>query len=157
MRGAASAMEAFAHLDRGFQPQAILCDQRLRSGESGVDVLKALFVRCPDASGAMVSGEHASPELLEAEQDGYLVLRKSAARATPHVLWVGDEGLQHYSPGAPLGHPVHALIGYDGVVWDREMTDAPPVPLRGVVIGALILAVGVIGWALGRLWRKAWK
>lgn len=79
VRCAASAMEAFAHLDRGFQPQAILCDQRLRSGESGVDVLKALFVRCPDASGAMVSGEHASPELLEAEQDGYLVLRKPVA------------------------------------------------------------------------------
>ncbi|WP_374495956.1 ATP-binding protein [Zoogloea sp.] len=79
VRCAASAMEAFAHLDRGFQPRAILCDQRLRSGESGVDVLKALFVRCPDASGAMVSGEHASPELQEAEQDGYLVLRKPVA------------------------------------------------------------------------------
>ena len=60
------------------------------------------------------------------EDGGYLVLRKSAARATPHVMHVGDEGLQHYSPGAPLGHPFHALIGFDGVVWDREMTDAPP-------------------------------
>ena len=79
VRCAASAMEAFAHLDRGFQPQAILCDQRLRSGESGVDVLKALFARCPEASGAMVSGEYASPELQQAEQDGYLVLRKPVA------------------------------------------------------------------------------
>ena len=34
---------------------------------------------------------------------GYIVLRKSAARAWPHVLHVGDEGLQHYRPGAPLG------------------------------------------------------
>lgn len=89
------------------------------------------------------------------EHGGYLVLRKSAARATPHVLWVGDEGLQHYSPGAPLGHPVHALIGYDGVTWDREMTDAPPVPLRGIVIGAWLLALGATGWALKRMiWRK---
>ena len=86
---------------------------------------------------------------------GYLVLRKSAARAWPHVLHIGDEGLQHYSPGAPLGHPVQALIGFDGVTWDREMADAPPVPIRGIVVGALILAVGVIGWALKRLiWRK---
>lgn len=72
-------MEAFEQLEGGFQPQAILCDQRLRSGESGVDVLKALFARCPEASGAMVSGEYASPELQQAEQDGYLVLRKPVA------------------------------------------------------------------------------
>ena len=89
-------------------------------------------------------------------EGGYLVLRKSAARSTPHVLWVGDEGLQHFAPGAPLGHPVHALIGYDGVTWDREMADAPPVPIRGIVVGALILAAGVIGWVVGRLWRRAW-
>ena len=85
---------------------------------------------------------------------GYLVLRKSAARAWPHVLHVGGEGLQHFSPGAPLGHPVRALIGYDGVVLDRELADAPPVPLRGVVVGTLILALGVIGWAIARLWSR---
>ena len=89
-------------------------------------------------------------------EGGYLVLRKSSARAWPHVLTVTGQGLQHYSPGAPLGHPFHALIGYDGVTWDREMADAPPVPIRGIVIGSLILAVGVLGWALGRMWRRAW-
>ena len=91
------------------------------------------------------------------EDGGYIVLRKSAARATPHVMHIGDEGLQHYSPGAPLGHPFHALIGFDGVTWDREMADAPPVPIRGIVIGSLILAVGVVGWAMGRLIRRAWR
>ena len=90
------------------------------------------------------------------QQGGYIVLRKSAARAWPHVLHVGDEGLQHFAPGAPLGHPVRALVGYDGVVWDREMADAPPVPIRGIMIGSMILAVGVLGWAMGRLWRRAW-
>ena len=88
------------------------------------------------------------------QQGGYIVLRKSAARAWPHVLHVGDEGLQHFAPGAPLGHPVRALVGYDGVVWDRDMADAPPVPLRGVVVGTLILALGVIFWAIARLWRR---
>lgn len=60
-----------------------------------------------------------------------------------------------YSTTAPAhrsGTP-RALIGVDGVIWDREMADAPPVPIRGIVVGALILAVGVIGWAIGRLWR----
>ncbi len=71
-----SAMQAFAALDEGFMPQAILCDQRLRAGESGFDVLRALLARCPEASGAMISGEFDSPELLEAENEGYLVLHK---------------------------------------------------------------------------------
>lgn len=88
------------------------------------------------------------------QQGGYIVLRKSAARAWPHVLHIGDEGLQHFAPGAPLGHPARALVGYDGVVWDREMADAPPVPLRGIVVGALLLAFGVLLWATTMRWRK---
>ncbi len=75
-RAATRASEAFALLDEGFAPQVILCDQRLRSGESGFDILRALLTRCPAAHGAMVSGEFNSPELLEAESEGYLVLRK---------------------------------------------------------------------------------
>ena len=88
------------------------------------------------------------------EDGGYLVLRKSAARAWPHVLHVGSDGLQHFAPGAPLGHPVHALVGYDGVVWDRELADAPPVPLRGIVVGALLLCVGALAFSIARLWSR---
>lgn len=87
-------------------------------------------------------------------EGGYLVLRKSSARAWPHVVTVTGQGLQHFAPGAPLGHPVHALVGYDGVVWDRELADAPPAPLRGIVIGATLLFVGAAAWALSRLWRR---
>lgn len=76
VRLASNAAEAFAHLDTGFAPHSILCDQRLRSGESGFDVLRALLDRCPDARGAMVSGEYDSPELQTAQDEGYLVLRK---------------------------------------------------------------------------------
>ncbi len=89
-------------------------------------------------------------------EGGYLVLRKSSARAWPHVVTVTGQGLQHFAPGAPLGHPVHALVGYDGVVWDRDLADAPPVPIRGIVLGSLILAVGATAWAVGTLWRRAW-
>lgn len=92
VRCAASAKEAFAIIDEGFTPFAVLCDQRLRSGESGFDILKALFDRLPDMSGAMVSGEFNSPVLLEAEQEGYLVLRKPLEPAKLHALltqWSG--------------------------------------------------------------------
>lgn len=90
-------------------------------------------------------------------QGGYLVLRKSAVRSTAHVLHVGTEGLQHYAPGAPLGHPVQALIGYDGVTWDRELSDAPPMTLRGIVLSAALGFVGVLGWAAKRAWSRAWR
>ncbi|TPQ24706.1 response regulator, partial [Methylomonas koyamae] len=72
----ASAGEAFAELDAGFAPDAIFCDQRLRSGESGFELLQALLERCPEAAGAMISGEFDSPALAQAEQEGYLVLHK---------------------------------------------------------------------------------
>jgi signal transduction histidine kinase/ActR/RegA family two-component response regulator len=75
-RYATTATQALAHVDGGFYPQAIFCDQRLRSGESGFDILRALLLRCPNASGAMVSGEFNSSDLVQAEGDGYLVLRK---------------------------------------------------------------------------------
>ena len=31
-----------------------------------------------------------------------------------------------------------------------------PVPLLGIVVGAWLLALGATGWAVGRLWRRAW-
>lgn len=86
VRCAASADEAFAIVDGGFTPSVVLCDQRLRSGESGFEILKTLIERLPNVSGAMVSGEFNSPVLREAEEEGYLVLRKPLEPATLHAL-----------------------------------------------------------------------
>lgn len=67
---------AWDALGRGFAPDVILCDQRLRAGEDGFELLQALLTRCPAARGAMVSGEFSSPALAQAEDEGYVVLRK---------------------------------------------------------------------------------
>lgn len=71
-----SGRQAFRLLDTGFKPDAIFCDQRLRSGENGFELLRRLLERLPEASGAMISGELDSAELVAAEEQGYLVLRK---------------------------------------------------------------------------------
>ncbi len=71
-----SGRQALRLLESGFQPDAVFCDQRLRSGESGFELLCELLERVPNASGAMISGELDSPELAKAEEQGYLVLRK---------------------------------------------------------------------------------
>ena len=94
-RYAVDSAQAFGFLDQGFVPDAILCDQRLRSGESGFEVLEALLARCPHASGAMISGEFRSPELLRAEQEGYLVFRKPLEIAQLYDVlaqWLGARG-----------------------------------------------------------------
>ncbi len=83
---ASNSSEAFACLKSGFIPQAILCDERLRAGESGFELLKALLVRLPDARGAMVSGEFNAPALVQAEEEGYLVLRKPVDIGLVHDL-----------------------------------------------------------------------
>ena len=67
---------AWDALGRGFAPDVILCDQRLRADEDGFELLQALLARCPAARGAMVSGEFSSPALAQAEDEGYVVLRK---------------------------------------------------------------------------------
>ena len=83
---ASNSAEAFAILEDGFVPQVILCDERLRAGESGFELLKALLERFPDARGAMVSGEFNAPALVQAENDGYLVLRKPVDISLMHDL-----------------------------------------------------------------------
>ncbi len=85
-RFATCAREAFDHLNSGFVPQAVLCDQRLRAGESGFEILQTILQRCPKAYGVMVSGEYNSPELLRAEDEGYVVLRKPVDITVLHAL-----------------------------------------------------------------------
>lgn len=86
VRCVASAKAAFEVLEGGFSPQAILCDQRLRSGESGFEILQELFRRLPQASGAMISGEFNSAILQQAEREGYLVLYKPLESSQLHAL-----------------------------------------------------------------------
>lgn len=85
-RCAADGAEAQHLLAQGFAPQVILCDERLRSGQSGFALLQSLEELCPDAALAMVSGEWDSPALRQAEAEGYLVLRKPVAPELLHTL-----------------------------------------------------------------------
>lgn len=97
-RVASNSSESFACLQTGFMPQAIFCDERLRAGESGFELLKALMEKCPEARGVMVSGEFNSPALVQAEDEGYLVLRKPVDIGLVHDLlsrWTATEKQAH--------------------------------------------------------------
>ena len=93
-RFAATGAQAMAHLDDGYSPDAVFCDQRLASGESGYDILRQILARCPGASGAIVSGEFQSPELAEADSEGYLILHKPLDIVQLHAV------LSTWLPGA---------------------------------------------------------
>jgi len=89
---AATAQQALMSVDTGAAPGAILCDQRLPGGQSGFALLQDLLRRCPTARGALVSGEHRSAALAQAEEEGYLVFRKPLAPAELHAVlarWFG--------------------------------------------------------------------
>ena len=103
VRWAADGAEALGWLEQGFTPQAIFCDQRLRSGESGFALLQRLQALCPDAALAMVSGEWDSPALRQAEEEGYLVLRKPVSPVELHAVlaqWLGQQKNQSKQPSA---------------------------------------------------------
>lgn len=94
VRCVSSGLDAMTAINDGFEPQVILSDQRLRAGESGFDVLRALLQRLPNATGAMVSGEYDSEELKQAESEGYLVLRKPVDTTELHTiltLWLAED------------------------------------------------------------------
>ncbi len=76
VRAAAGGAQARAWLDQGWMPDAIVCDYRLAPGETGLAVLQELLRRCGHSRGALLTGEHAAPGVAQAEDDGYLVLRK---------------------------------------------------------------------------------
>lgn len=89
--------------------------------------------------------------------NGYAAARASShTDYALHVAHVGPEGFWHYTPGATLAHPVQALYGFDGVAWDRDMADAPPMKVSAIVVGATILVIGVYAWAVARWWRGVW-
>lgn len=87
---------------------------------------------------------------------GYLSARRSAYWGMPHVLHVAKDGqISNYVPPARLPHPIHALVGFDGVLLDHDPQPAPPMPLHGIVLGSWLLAIGATAWALSVLWRRA--
>ena len=85
-RIAGSKHEAIDLIEAGFAANLIFCDQRLVSGDSGIEILKLLLNKIPDAHGAVISGEFASTELQQAESDGYIVLRKPVITSELHAL-----------------------------------------------------------------------
>jgi hypothetical protein len=86
----------------------------------------------------------------------YLLIRRTVQprRKWGHVLTVGPTGLQSYSPGAPLPHPINAILGYDGVTWDRDLTDPQPWKEGELFWAAWTFALGTTLWFLSRKVRR---
>jgi signal transduction histidine kinase/CheY-like chemotaxis protein len=82
-RFAHSHADAHALLDEGFEPQALVCDLRLGSG-NGWQLLQALAGRCPEAGCLLISADLDAPEFSQADDEGCLVMRKPVAPADLH-------------------------------------------------------------------------
>ena len=100
-RYATDSKQTTQQLEDGFEPDAIFCDQRLRSGESGFEILKDLLRRFPKACGAVVSGEFHSAESQVAENEGYLVLQKPLEPAQLYAVLSTWLQCSQVSPSTP--------------------------------------------------------
>lgn len=90
------------------------------------------------------------------EEGGALRIVRSSHWGMPHVLHEAKDGtVTHYVPHRALDKPVKSLIGFAGDVRVGDVVARGPMPLHGIVLGALLLCVGACGWAIKRLiWRK---
>ena len=76
----------------------------------------------------------------------------------PHVLHEAQDGtVTHYVPPRALGKLIQSLLGFDGKVRTGDAAVRGPMPLLGIVVGAWLLPLVATGWAIGRLWRRAWE
>jgi len=85
-RVAADGQQAEAVLAEGFEPDVVICDLRLRGSERGYAVLQALLARQAQARGLVVTGELDHPDLMQADDDGHLVLRKPVQPGPLHTV-----------------------------------------------------------------------
>jgi len=89
------------------------------------------------------------------EEGGYLEFRKSIHWCVPHTLHLSADRkvLTHFVPLSDLPQPWHAMFGFEGEIRYEDPDPAPPMSLRGIFLGSLILFV------LGTIWviRRAIK
>lgn len=90
------------------------------------------------------------------ERGGFaLLFRVSAHWDFLHVMHIDASGvLTSYAPEQDLSHPIHALLGFDGSVFNEDLVPATPVKPWVVVVGCIVLALHAIKWWVCRPWRK---
>ena len=89
------------------------------------------------------------------ERGGALRIVRSRHWGMPHVEHEALDGtVTHYVPHQELEKPVQSLVGFPGEVRTGDSEMRGPIPVRGIVVGALLLAAGACLWALARVWRK---
>lgn len=88
---------------------------------------------------------------------GALRFVRSAHWIMPHVLHEAQDGtITHYVPPRALAKPIHSLLGFDGKVRTGDNVKRGPMSLLGIVVGSWLLPILVMGWVVGRLWRRVW-
>ena len=83
------------------------------------------------------------------EHGGALRIVRSRHWGMTHVMHEAQDGtVTHYVPPRALDKPIQSLLGFDGKVRTGDVEVRGPMPLRGIVIGAWLLALLATGWAV---------
>jgi hypothetical protein len=89
---------------------------------------------------------------------GYLIVRKSEKLAIAHVMWLGKDGLKHYSPEVAeekqLRHLLAGFTGFDGVVKTKDIVIPNPMSLFGLLTSAWIFALAATWFCIKEVFRN---
>ena len=88
---------------------------------------------------------------------GYLIVRKSEKLAIAHVMWLGKDGLKHYSPEVAeekqLRHLLAGFTGFDGIVKTRDIVIPNPIGLFGLLTSAWIFALAATWFCIKEIFH----
>lgn len=92
------------------------------------------------------------------EEGGYLLLGRSTHWCIPHVLHMSNEGrVTHFAPNHTLRTPWHSLLGFKGIVFERDSYPRAPMRIICMFLGTLALVVFGAAWAFKTYYLKLRK
>lgn len=86
---------------------------------------------------------------------GYLLLGRSTHWCIPHVLHMSNKGeVSHFAPNQDLRTPWHSLLGFKGVVFDRDSYERAPMNILCMFLGTIALFVFGGVWTVKTYYLK---
>lgn len=82
-------------------------------------------------------------------EGGYIMFGRSTHWCVPHVLHMTNTGdITHFAPEQDLKTPWLALIGYEGIIFNKDIHMRKPMNVLCMFVGTLILLIFGCLWAI---------
>lgn len=88
-------------------------------------------------------------------EGGYLLLGRSTHWCIPHVLHMSNKGeVSHFAPTQLLRTPWYSLLGFKGIVFNKDSYERAPMNIICMFLGTIALVVLGGFWAAKTYFNK---